>query len=138
VPVTLVEKLASLVTQMRDAFPQYYFRGVAECTFCQAAGIASPGPIWSQENIIVPGEGEVYAAPGGIVHYVEAHAYCPPSEFVAAALRCPPCDSPEYLEALRKANDDVPSPMESYSEYSSRLKRDLEAAARAGRERRNK
>lgn len=138
VPVVLVEKLSFLVTQMRDAFPQYNFRGMAECTLCQAAGVASPGPIWSQENLIVPGEGEIYAAPGGIVHYVEAHAYCPPSRFVAAALRCPPCSSPEYIEALRKANNGAPPPMELHAEYLARIRRDLEAAVREGRERRNR
>jgi len=133
----LPDKLGSLVKQMREAFPQYAFRGVMDCTFCLADGLSSPGPIWSQENVIIPGDNEIYASPGGIAHYVEAHGYLPPSSFVSAALRCPPCDSGEYLEALRIANAGEVPPVESHSQYSGRLRRELQAAVEA-RERRKK
>lgn len=100
----LVPKLAALVMQMRQTFSHYQFRGVKTCSVCEAAGQTSPGPIWSQENLFIPGAGEVYLAPGGIVHYVEAHSYLPPVSFVHAALLCPGCDTPDYLDALRNAN----------------------------------
>lgn len=42
-------------------------------------------------EIWVPGrEGCIYAAPTLIVHYVEAHEYLPPPEFIEAVLRDPP------------------------------------------------
>jgi len=39
-------------------------------------------------EIRVPGvDGETFAAPTMIVHYVAAHGYCPPSAFQSAVLR---------------------------------------------------
>jgi hypothetical protein len=113
-PASLVPKLTSLVGQMVRAFPQYRFRGVKTCSICEALGLTSPGPVWSQENLIVPGSGEVYAAPGGIVHYVEAHSYSPPERFVRAVLVCPDCDSPDYWRSLRNANSDIEPPVEAF------------------------
>ena len=103
-PTALVPKLSTLVEQMRQSFFHYQFRGVKSCSLCDASGLASPGPIWSQENLFIPGTGEVYLAPGGIVHYVEAHSYLPPAPFVRGVLLCPGCDTPDYLGALRNAN----------------------------------
>ena len=113
-PASLVPKLTSLVGQMVRAFSQYRFRGVKTCSICEALGLTSPGPVWSQENLIVPGSGEVYAAPGGIVHYVEAHSYSPPERFVRAVLVCPDCDSPDYWRSLRNANSDIEPPVEAF------------------------
>ncbi len=77
-PTALVPKLSTLVEQMRQSFFHYQFRGVKSCSLCDASGLASPGPIWSQENLFIPGTGEVYLAPGGIVHYVEGTRICHP------------------------------------------------------------
>lgn len=136
VPVGFSAKLRALVEETRTAFPRYTFRGVMDCTFCLADGRSSPGPVWSQENIIVPGDYEVYAAPGGVAHYVEAHGYLPPPLFISAVWRCPPCDSAEYLEALRVANAGEVPPVESHQEYSARVRRELQAVVQA-RERKN-
>lgn len=51
-------------------------------------------------NIYVPGEAVIYVAPSLIAHYVDAHEYQPPSEFVDAVLRCPPMRSMQYLRAI--------------------------------------
>ena len=102
-PSALVPRLAKLVEQMHKTFSHYNFRGCKTCSLCEASGLASPGPIWSQENLFIPGADEVYVAPGGIVHYVEAHLYLPPAPFVHGVLQCPDCDSPDYLAALRNA-----------------------------------
>jgi hypothetical protein len=101
---SLVSKLQILVQQTRDTFAHYNFRGGMFCSICKSEGLNSPGPIWSQENIFVPGDGIVYVAPGGIVHYVEAHSYLPPREFIDAVLRCPDCSSSEFRDALCAAN----------------------------------
>jgi hypothetical protein len=43
-------------------------------------------------------------APGGILHYVEAHNYLPPEEFRRAVLECPPMTSRAYLAALLRTD----------------------------------
>lgn|SRR5262249_9753796 len=103
-PSGLIPRLQLLVKQTRDAYSHYIFRGGMSCSICESVGLHSPGPIWSQENIFVPGDGVVYVAPGGIVHYVEAHSYLPPKEFLDAVLRCPDCNSSEFRNALCAAN----------------------------------
>jgi hypothetical protein len=35
-----------------------------------------------------------------MAHYVDAHHYLPPKEFVQAVLRCPPTDTMEYTRLL--------------------------------------
>jgi hypothetical protein len=53
------------------------------CELCQAH--------MDTGEIRVPGRGErVYAAPRMILHYVAAHRYLPPPEFVQALLEAPP------------------------------------------------
>lgn len=109
-------KLCALVSAARTAYPHYYFRGAHECSLCQASGLVSPGPIWSQENIFVPGVSCVYIAPGGVVHYVESHQYLPPQEFIEAVLRCPAYGSPEFHESLRNANRNQSIPLRTAEE----------------------
>jgi hypothetical protein len=105
VPATFVTKLADLVSQTKSNYPYYLFRGIYDCTLCAAEASNGPNEIgWSQENLIIPGEGEVFAAPGGIVHYISDHSYCPPASFLKAILCCPPSGSSEYHEKLRLAN----------------------------------
>jgi hypothetical protein len=92
VAAAVVSKLKAMVEQTRSTYTQYTFRGTKSCSLCIAANLPDPGPIWSQENILVPGAGVVYVAPGGIVHYVESHSYLPPDEFVEAVLDAPTVD----------------------------------------------
>jgi hypothetical protein len=129
VPAGFASRLAELVVQTETTFQQYTFRGVHECSHCLAAGGAARAVGWSQENLIIPGDGEVFAAPGGIVHYVEDHGYCPPARFVAAVMACPDCDSPEYLQALRRANANREIPVETNEQDSLRWKAKFRATA---------
>jgi len=112
-PDSVLEKLKALVGQSPTAHPHYRFRGGMTCSWCVAAALETPGPVWSQENIFVPGAGVVYVAPSGIVHYVEAHAYRPPEEFIEAVLRCPDLESQEYCKPLCEANGNKEPPLES-------------------------
>jgi hypothetical protein len=59
-------------------------RGFQPCYFCR-------GPYRPQGSaeIRVPGDGRVYAAPELVYHYVAAHGYRLPGEFVAAVLALP-------------------------------------------------
>jgi len=106
-----------IVGQVRSAYPHFGFRGVKDCSLCLAAGLRSPGPIWSQENVFIPGSGVVYVAPGGIVHYVEMHEYLPSSEFVESVLSCPDPHSAEYYEALRVSNRGIEPPLQSAEDF---------------------
>jgi hypothetical protein len=139
VPVGLVVRLAQLVEQTRRAFPQYAFRGVHECSLCVEKCPSTRTPGWSQENLIIPGEGQIFAAPGGVVHYIEHHRYQPPDEFINAALTCPDCDSPGYLDTLRRTNRGLDIPIEPYEAYVRRVhaiaaQRGAEVRARASGE----
>ena len=130
-PTDLVPKLATLVQQMRQAFSHYQCRGTKTCSLCEASGETSPGPIWSQENLFVPGSQEVFIAPGGIVHYVEAHSYLPPESFIHAVLRCRNCETSDYLDALRVANAGIKPPLVSCADFQAGI--NAAAAAILGR-----
>jgi hypothetical protein len=53
-------------------------------------------------EIRVIGQGVVYAAPTLIYHYVVAHNYKPPDEFIQAVLTSPRPGSAEYLAVIRR------------------------------------
>jgi hypothetical protein len=121
-PDGLVTRLLTLAEQTRRTFAQYQFRGGHQCSVCVAegGGISVGGLSWSQENLIIPGVGEVYAAPGGVAHHVRDHHYLPPSAFVASAMACPDCSSAEYLETLVRANNGQAIPMERFEDLLRR------------------
>jgi hypothetical protein len=131
-PVGLLDRLHLLVTLTRTTYSHLTFRGQHFCSHCKAVkDLSQPGPIsLSEVTIIVPGEKVVYAVPAGIVHYIEHHAYLPPPEFIQAVLGCPPCDSPEYLDALRVANSGQSPPMETAAEFHVKLRRQIEETLR--------
>ncbi|MET9520042.1 hypothetical protein [Streptomyces sp. NPDC002994] len=85
-PPQLVETLK----QMQRTHRVQQTRGYHFCPWCAARLLGLLGardncPRGSAE-IRVIGEGVVYAAPELIAHYVEAHNYAPPAEFVRAVL----------------------------------------------------
>ena len=81
-------------------------RGFHECEMCcsDAANSASRNGeellLGSAEIRVVSNDGKLYAAPNLIYHYVVAHNYSPPAEFVHAVLvgPCPPDNT--YFELL--------------------------------------
>jgi hypothetical protein len=56
-------------------------RGTLDCCFC--TGRDRPK---SSSEMRVSGSGRIYAAPSMVYHYVAAHDYRPPDEFIAAVL----------------------------------------------------
>lgn len=68
--------------------------GSHTCDFC--------GSFWASGNIGIPSLDVLYAAPEMVAHYVEAHGYLPPEEFVATVLACPMLGSPEYAMAVSR------------------------------------
>jgi hypothetical protein len=121
VPEWLAPRLATLVEETRTHFSHLTFRGVHRCSLCEAHGSSFGSVGWSQENLIIPGTGEVFAAPGGVVHYITSHGYLPPAAFVAATISCPSVGTTEYFDALRVANRGTPPPLESSAAFSRRL-----------------
>ncbi len=107
----LVAKINEMAKQTSAIYSGFAFRGLHHCSYCAAAGLPVPPLSGSHLNVFVPGTSIVYAAPAGIVHYIEEHSYQPPTEFVEAVLHCPDCRSEAYRAALRAANDGVEPPL---------------------------
>lgn len=68
--------------------------GLHECELCQFEA-----PAFSS-NVFVPYQGSIYVAPVAVVHYIAAHWYLPPEEFIQGVLACPAMRSLEYHKAL--------------------------------------
>jgi hypothetical protein len=89
----------------------YHHWGFHTCSWCVVAFRIPPEQPWSQDSLWVPGNGVVYVAPIGIPHYVAAHGYRPPTEFIEAVMRCPEYGSIAYEAALTEANGGVVPPL---------------------------
>lgn len=76
VPAGFFDKLKQLI-ETRHEFIQYC--GHHDCAYCDEWG--------GQGQAFIPGKEVVYACPIGILHYIEAHNYCPPKEFIDAVMR---------------------------------------------------
>jgi|HubBroStandDraft_1064217.scaffolds.fasta_scaffold182981_2 hypothetical protein len=105
----VISKLKALVERARRQGLSC-FLGIMHCTFCRAANLPGAGSIWSQENVFIPGTDAAYVAPGEIVHSIEQHSYCPPSEFLQAVLQCPDLFTLMYRDAIQAANQGLRAP----------------------------
>jgi hypothetical protein len=85
-------------------------RGIHPCPFCrtQAGMEAKRGDesllLGTAEIRVFSQEGQVFAAPTLIYHYMADHHYRPPTEFLNALVMGPPPDSEEYFSLLRGLN----------------------------------
>jgi len=93
VPPQFLEKLSE---HLKDPWQTIKFWGSHQCELCPPN---SKAPCDSN-NLWTPGDGVVYVAPAMILHYIEAHQYKPPDEFIAAVLKCPDQGSPAYLKQM--------------------------------------
>lgn len=91
VPSEFLDKLKELCA---DPWQPIVSAGGHQCDLCQF-----DGPCFGS-NVFVPYRGSIYVAPVGIVHYIVAHWYRPPEEFIQGVLACPPMRSVDYLKAL--------------------------------------
>ena len=91
VPAEFFQKLSELCVNPWQPFVSF---GVHKCRLCQFE------PPAFGSNVFVPYQGHIYVAPVGVVHYIAAHWYLPPQEFIQAVLACPPMRSLEYHKAL--------------------------------------
>jgi len=78
-------------------------RGLHECELCrssEANSVCLKGEkllLGSAEIRVLSRKGETYAAPNLVYHYVTAHNYSPPAEFVEAVLSGPSPPDEEYF-----------------------------------------
>ena len=91
------------------------------CSLCK---VKSPLR-WSNINLLIPGKDVVYAAPAGIVHYINDHQYLPPREFIEAVDRCPDYGLGPYLLALRQANGGRTTPLKTRDESVKETRENL-------------
>jgi len=82
-------------------------RGIHECELCSVEAFRAEHKgetllLGTSEIRVFAPEGGVYAAPTLIFHYVKAHLYLPPAEFLAALYNgpCPP--EPAYFHRLEE------------------------------------
>lgn len=76
-----------------------FSRGPSEFHLFQSPGM--PSVPMGNRNLFLPGAGFLYIAPSLILHYIDAHQYAPPDEFIKAVLDCPPTRSQEYQKAIQ-------------------------------------
>jgi hypothetical protein len=89
--------LERLIDFAKDPVDPVFFFGVHFCDLCP------PGcGAFSHRNVFIPFEDMLLVCPQGIVHYIEAHAYQPPTVFCEAVLSCPPRQSEQYMESVGK------------------------------------
>lgn len=100
VPVGFIEKLRKYGEQK---FTINNTRGFQLCHLCdeQIVGEAIKCATSSCEVRIVGTHGDVYACPKMIIHYVEAHGYLPPQQFVDAVINGPEPGSEEYTNIIK-------------------------------------
>jgi hypothetical protein len=64
------------------------------CEFC--------GRAYGHANLAVASESVLYIAPELVLHYVRAHSYLPPEEFVQAVLSAPLPGSDEFRAMVER------------------------------------
>ena len=70
------------------------FAGFHACDLCQFQ------PPMFSANLFIPYDGRIFVAPSAITHYIAAHWYRPPEEFVQAVITCPAMSTMEYKKAI--------------------------------------
>jgi hypothetical protein len=70
--------------ELRMIVPGILFKGFHRCTLCTAFGGDAPSGYY---NLYIPDGDRLWVAPELFVHYVEAHEYHPPNEFLRAVER---------------------------------------------------
>ena len=91
VPAAFVARLRDFVRLARDSSQALHFgafRGMHNCELCRRERDA--------RNFGVPAGPLLYIAPAMVLHYVEQHGYCPPTEFIDAVMVSPLPGTPEY------------------------------------------
>lgn len=98
----------SLAGLLANAWQPFAVAGRHRCELCSFTGgpaavrIGDTDILIGMTNVFVPASDCVYVAPSLVLHYIDAHGYVPPDEFLRAVEACPPMRSMEYLKAIRR------------------------------------
>lgn len=90
-PKEAYERLCDL---FKNPFELRHYLGWHSCDLCQFKGERGV------HNLFVPGNGVLYYSPELITHYINAHKYLPPPEFIEAVMRCPDTQTMAYKKAF--------------------------------------
>ena len=113
------EVFGKLCELLQDPWEPTHFLGFHTCELCRFTYGGAAIFVTEDErqlrvpascacNLFVPGDGFLYVSPTAIAHYISAHGYRPPDEYMDAVLRCPPMRSMEYTRAILEHGGDVP------------------------------
>lgn len=87
IPVEVFAKLKKLIS---DPWQPIITMGAHECEICQF------DPCVGAKNLFVPDGLRIFVCPELIIHYIAAHRYQPPDEFLAAVMNCPDTRTMDY------------------------------------------
>lgn len=87
-------RLAELLIDPWTPFDGCYmgFHGCELCRFTEG--------VTSSNEFVIPGDGCLYVIPENITHYMDAHEYQPPAEFLDAVMVWPDTRGMEYKKAF--------------------------------------
>ncbi|MDB4759755.1 hypothetical protein OAG34_00930 [bacterium] len=88
------DAFAKLKELMQDPWQPMITLGVHECELCQFDAPCGNG------NLFVPNGNVVFVCPELIVHYIAAHHYLPPVDFITAVTNCPLTSTMQYKKLL--------------------------------------
>jgi len=111
-PPEFYNKLKEL---LKNPFQVLSFAGIHECSLCLFESEKN-----GKENLFVPYNGNIYVCPELITHYLNAHFYCPPTEFINAVLECPNTRTMDYKRKLLQCNGNFLLHPEYLKEKSAR------------------
>ena len=100
------ERLVSLVKRPFGAWCGFHNCDLDPCGSGSPLALKYKGqaiPTHCSTDILVPGDCVVYVAPALILHYIRAHRYRPPADFIGAVLQCAEPGSAEHLAAFKRA-----------------------------------
>jgi hypothetical protein len=84
------EVFSKLKDLLNDPWQPMVCCGVHHCELCQFE------PPHGHANLFVPGSSIIFVCPELITHYIAAHHYRPPDEFIAAVAACPETRTMQY------------------------------------------
>ena len=91
VPTEFLARLKEFIRRPGLSGDDFYFPGIGGLHTCEFCGNAHGGG-----NLGLPCDDLLFVFPDMIVHYIEAHDYKPPDQFIAALMRSPLRDTEEF------------------------------------------
>jgi hypothetical protein len=102
VPGPFLDRLAEITSNPGDQGFMYFGRHFcalsAECRDYSSSHPDLRFPVSSGRELFVPFHGCLFVSPENVGHYIVAHGYAPPPQFIEAVECCPPIGSESYYE----------------------------------------